>query len=159
MVSGYAESYTYTFTSTQFTANGTKTLNDVAWTLSGDGGYWGYDGTKGQQFGKGADPYTSMTLSTSDIKGTIESIKINTSGAKDIKGSCTVLVGGIQFGNEITLTNTATNYTLTGSASGTIVLSFTQTSSKAIYIMFTLTFVTQALYVGVFSFSKFSPFP
>lgn len=134
VVSGYAEKYTYTFTSTQFTANGAKTLNDVTWTLSGDGGYWGYDSTKGQQFGKSADPYKSMTLSTSDIKGTIESIIINTSGAKDIKGSCTVLVDGIQFGNEITLTNTATNYTLTDSASGTIVLSFTQTSSKAIYI-------------------------
>ena len=134
VVSGYAEEYTYTFTSKQFTANETKTLGSVDWVLAGSGGYWGYDGTKGQQFGSGNAPYKSMTLSTSGIKGTIESIKINTSGAKDIKGSCIVTVGGNQFGDKITLTNTATDYTLTGSASGDIVLSYTQTSSKAIYI-------------------------
>ena len=134
MVNGYADEYSYTFTAKQFTADGTKTLDNVDWTLSGDGNYWGYDGTKGHQFGSGSDPYKSMTLSTSDIKGTITEIKLNTSGAKSIAGSCTVSIGGKQFGNKISLTTTATEYTLEGSASGEIVLSYTQTSSKAIYI-------------------------
>lgn len=134
VVSGYADKYSYTFTAKQFTADGTKTLDNVDWTLSGDGNYWGYDGTKGQQFGSGSDPYKSLTFSTSDIKGTITEIKLNTSGAKSIAGSCTVSVGGKQFGDKITLTATATEYTLEGSASGEIVLSYTQTSSKAIYI-------------------------
>ena len=129
-----AEEYAYTFSAKQFTANGTKMLNNVNWTLSGDGGYWGYDGTKGQQFGSGNAPYKSLTLSTSDIKGEITKIVINTSGASSIAGSCAVTVGGAQFGSAITLTKTATSYTLTGSASGDIVLSYTQTSSKAIYI-------------------------
>lgn len=38
-----AETYSYTFTEKTFTANGTKKLNGVNWTISGDGGYWGYD--------------------------------------------------------------------------------------------------------------------
>ena len=129
-----AAEYSYTFKSKQFSANGTKTLNNVDWTLGGDGSYWGYDGTKGQQFGSGSAPYKSLTLSTSGIEGTISKIVINTSGATSIAGSCTVTVGGTQFGNKITLTKTATNYTLEGNASGNIVLSYTQTSSKAIYI-------------------------
>ena len=66
-----AEEYSYTFTAKQFSANGTKTLGEVDWTLEGNGNYWGYDGTKGQQFGSGNAPYKSLTLSTSDIKGTI----------------------------------------------------------------------------------------
>ena len=129
-----AAEYSYTFTSKLFTANGTKTLNNVDWTLDGNGSYWGYDGTKGQQFGSSNAPYKSLTLSTSGIEGTISKIVINTSGASSIAGSCTVTVGGTQFGKKITLTKTATNYTLEGNASGNIVLSYTQTSSKAIYI-------------------------
>ena len=129
-----AEEYSYTFTSKQFSANGTKTLNSVNWTLAGNGSFWGYDATKGQQFGSGNAPYKSLTLSTSGIEGTISKIVINTSGASSIAGSCTVTVGGTQFGDKITLTKTATDYTFTGNASGNIVLSYTQTSSKAIYI-------------------------
>ena len=42
-----AEEYSYTFTKTQFSANGTKDLGGVNWTLAGDGGgYWGYDAKK-----------------------------------------------------------------------------------------------------------------
>jgi hypothetical protein len=131
---GYAEEYSYTFTSKQFSANGTKTLNGVEWTLSGDGGYWGIDGTKGQQFGSGSKPYKTMTLSTSDIEGTITKIVINTSGASDIKGTFKIKVGNTEIGTK-TLTKTATSYTFDDvNASGEILLSYTQTSSKAIYI-------------------------
>ncbi len=129
-----AEEYSYTFSATQFTANGTKTLGNVDWTLAGDGGYWGYNGTKGQQFGSSGKPYKSMTFSTSGISGTITKIVVNTSGASDISATAKVTVGGTDFGNGITLTTTATNYTLNGEASGDVVISYTQTSSKAIYI-------------------------
>lgn len=130
----HAEEYTYTFTATEFSANGTKTLNGVDWTLAGDGGYWGYNGTKGQQFGSGNNPYKSLTLSTSGIKGTITKIVVNTSGASSIEANLAVSVGGTQFGNTISLTTTATEYTFQGSASGEILFSYTQTTSKAIYI-------------------------
>ena len=126
--------YTYTFTSKQFTANGTTTLNNVSWTLAGNGGYWGYDGTKGQQLGSGSAPYKTLTLSTDGITGKIKSITINTSGASSINGSFTVTVGGNRYGESTKLTTTATAYTFTGESSGEIVFSFTQTSSKALYI-------------------------
>ena len=129
-----AEEYTYTFSAQQFTANGTKTLGNVDWTLAGDGGYWGYNGTKGQQFGSGNKPYKTLTLSTSGISGTITEIVVNTSGASSINASFTVSVGGIQYGSSTKLTTSATDYTFTGTASGDIALSYTQTSSKAIYI-------------------------
>ena len=129
-----AETYSYTFTKTTFTANGTKDLNGVNWTISGEGGHWGYDSNKGQQFGSSNNPYKTLTMSTTDIQGTITEIKINTSGAKSINATMKATVGGQQFGSNVTLTTTATTYTLTGSASGPIAFTYTQTSSKAIYI-------------------------
>jgi len=128
--------YSYTFTSKVFDANNqTKTLNDVDWSFAGTGGeYFGYDATKGQQFGSGSKPFSAFTLSTSDISGTITEIKINTSGANSIAGTLNVTVGGNAFGDSYTLTNAATEVTFTGSASGDISFNYAQTSSKAIYI-------------------------
>ena len=132
---GYAEEYSYKFTSKQFSANGTKKLGNVDWTLSGSGGnYWGYDATKGQQFGKADAPYKSMSLSTSGIEGTITKIVINTSGASSVNASFAVSVGGTQYGTSTKLTATNTAYTFTGSASGKVEFKYTQTSSKALYI-------------------------
>ena len=129
----WGETYSYTFTAKQFSANGSKTLNSVSWTLAGNGNYWGYEETKGQQFGSGSAPYKTLTLSTSGISGTITKIIINTSGAKDVNASFTVSVGGTQWGNS-TITNAAEAYTFTGSNSGEIKFLYTQTSSKALYI-------------------------
>ena len=130
--------YTYTFTSTQFTANGTKTLSGLAWTISGNGGYWGYDGTKGQQFGSGNKPYKELSVSTSAYSGGVQKIVINTSGASSISAKLTVTVGGVAYGSQVSLTSTATSYTFNapaaGMQAGDIVLKYTQTSSKAIYI-------------------------
>ena len=136
IVAVYAETYSFTFEGKQFSDNGTVSLNDVDWTLAGDGGYWGFDSNygKGQQFGSSSKPYTAMTLSTNGIYGTITEIKINTSGASSIVGTLDVTVGGNAFGSQIALTKTATDYTLTGEAKGEIVFSYAQTSSKAIYI-------------------------
>ena len=130
----FAEEYSYTFTSKQFSANGTKTLNGVDWTLAGDGGFWGIDATKGHQFGSGNNPYKAMTLSTSGIEGTISKIVINTSGASSTNAKLRVQVGGANFGSQVSLTSSAKAYTLEGSASGAISFNYTQTSSKAIYI-------------------------
>ncbi len=134
LIASNAEEYTHIFTSKTFTANGTMSLSNVDWTLAGDGGYWGYDATKGQQFGSGSNPYKSLTLSTSDIEGKITEIVINTSGASSVNANFTVSVGGVQYGEATKLTKTATSYTFEGSASGDIVFSYTQTSSKALYI-------------------------
>lgn len=131
----FANIYSYTFTSTQFKSDGTVELGGVEWTLSGTGGdYWGYELARGQQFGSGSYPYTSMSLSTSGIEGVITQIILNTSGASDTNARLQVKVDGTDFGEQISLTKTATEYTLTGSASGTISFNYSQTSKKAIYI-------------------------
>ena len=133
------DGYSYTFTAKVFDANNqTKTLNEVDWafagTLGGSSAFFGYDGTKGQQFGSGSNPFSSFTLSTSDIDGTITEIIVNTSGASSIAGTLNVTVGGNAFGDEYTLTKDATDVTFTGSASGEIVFNYAQSSSKAFYI-------------------------
>ena len=136
--SGLTEkNYSYQFTAKQFTANGTKALGDVNWTLAGDGGYWGYDSQngRGQQLGSGSKPYKSLTL-TSDSFSNVTKIVINTSGASSINASFTVSVGGQQIGSSTKLTTTSTEYTfdIPNGATGPIVITYTQSSSKAIYI-------------------------
>ena len=129
------ETYSYTFTSKQYSGNATVNLNGINWTLSGDTStYYGYDGTKGQQFGSGSSPCKSLTLTSNNLSN-IKSIKINTSGASSINGKMVVSIGGTQVGQTISLTSTATEYTFNNiNKSGVIEIAYTQTSSKALYI-------------------------
>ena len=128
------KTYSYTFTSKQYTSNAAKTLNSVSWTLAGCGNYYGYDATKGQQFGSSGAPSKNMTLTSGTKFDKVTKIVINTSGATSISGSVTVSVGGTVV-KTITLTKTATEYTIdVNELSGAVVLSYTQTSSKAIYL-------------------------
>lgn len=136
-ISAHAEvTYSYEFEEAMFSANETVALGEVEWTLDGDGGYWGYDNNsgKGQQLGSGGKPYKSMTLSTTGIEGKVSSITVNTSGASSTNATLTVSVGGTQFGDAVSLTNSVADYTFTGSGEGEIILSYSQTSAKAIYI-------------------------
>ena len=140
---GVAGTYTHTFAQDDLGANGSPsaevTLNGVKWNFSMvDSGskYLGWDSNetaKGVQIGKSKDAATEVVLSTTGIAGTVKSIKVNTSGASGTDAKLNVTVGGAAFGSEVVLTTTATDYTLTGSASGEIVLKWTCTA-KAIYI-------------------------
>ena len=138
-----ANPYTYTFEAKTFEEEGTLTLANAEWTLATDAGYFGYDGTKGQQIGSGSKPASTLTLTTADIPGTITKVVVNTCGASGIDATFSVSVGetAFQYAGEATetttsapLTNTATEYAFTGSASGAITLSWTNSSSKAIYV-------------------------
>jgi pectin methylesterase-like acyl-CoA thioesterase len=142
-----ANPYTYTFENKVFDAKQqTKKLAGVNWTLDmtaeGDS-YFGYDGTKGQQFGKAADPATALTLSTSEIPGTITKVKVNASGASGIDATMGVTVGDAIFqlaGDATTVTTTATltkdatEYEFTGSSAGNIDITINNSSLKAVYI-------------------------
>ena len=140
---GVAGTYTHIFAQDDLGANGSPsaevTLNGVKWNFSMvDSGskYLGWDSNetaKGVQIGKSKDAATEVVLSTTGIAGTVKSIKVNTSGASGTDAKLNVTVGGAAFGSEVVLTTTATDYTLTGSASGEIVLKWTCTA-KAIYI-------------------------
>lgn len=132
----YADTYSHTITAKTWSAYGIQTLSGVDWNATATGGaYWGYDATKGQQFGSASSPANPLSLTTSGISGTISSIKVTTSGASSIIGTVTVNVGGISYSPaSITLTATSTDYTFTGSNSGNIMINWAQTSSKALYL-------------------------
>ena len=127
--------YSYTFEAKQFRGNETVALGDVEWTTSGDGEYWGYNSTKGQQFGKEVAPYTTLNLE-STIFTNVSEIVINASGASGIGGTLSIYVGDVQVGEVITLTATATAYTveLDSALTGEITFVFSQSSSKAFYV-------------------------
>ena len=134
-VSVQAENYEFTFEKKEFTENETKELDGISWTLDGEGGKPSvYNSEKGQQFGKAAEPYTLLTLSTSDFNGTIKKIRLTTLGAKDTDCTVTVTVGGTQLGETFALTNDVTEYEFKGAAIGEVKITYTQTSKKAIYI-------------------------
>lgn len=136
VVSEEPTSYSYTFTQAAFSGNGEAVLGGLVWTLAGNGGYWGYDETKGQQFGSKNNPYKTMTLTSGDVNK-VTKIVVNTSGASGTTAKLTVTVGGVQLGSVASLTTTATDYTFisTEPLSGPAVLSYAHTSDgKAIYI-------------------------
>ena len=115
--------------------NSTATLSGLKWTLNSNSTYIGTDSAgRGVQFGKAADPNSTMTLKSETIQN-VKKIVINTSGASDIKGTLTVSVGDTVV-KTITLTKDATDYTieLDAAMTGEILFTYTQTSSKAIYI-------------------------
>ena len=129
--------YSYTFTEKVFSANGQQNLNNINWTLSGDGGYCGYD-AQGHQFGSKKKPYKTLILSTTDFNSkNIISIKINTSGASDISASFNLKINGNVIDTTKKLTTSATDFSFNNInvlCSTGISFEYTQTSSKAIYI-------------------------
>ena len=147
--SSWADSNTSTV-STKFDAAGDVTskftqtgdFKNVAWNLGvtwKDNASWqNLDGTKGAQIGSGSHPANGIVLTGSNIPGTITSVVVNTSGASSVNATVAVTVGGTEFtcgGNATaSLTSSAANYTFTGSGSGDIVITWTNSSSKAIYI-------------------------
>ena len=128
--------YNHTLSKNDFSSNNsTATLSGLKWTLNSNSTYIGTDSAgRGVQFGKAAAPNSTMTLKSETIQK-VKKIVINTSGATDIKGTLTVSVGDTVV-KTITLTNAATDYTieLDAAITGEISFTYTQTSSKAIYI-------------------------
>ena len=130
------ENYDYTFESKQFSAAGSVDLGGHSWTQAGTGnGYWGYEAARGQQFGSGSNPYSTLTLTSSDFSGTINSVTVYTSGGSSVAATVQVSVGGTAYGSAASITTSNTAYTFDlGGKTGNIVISWTQTSSKALYV-------------------------
>ena len=127
-------------TSKTWSEAGSQTLNGKSWTMSGvdDGeGYMGWDNTKGQQFGSGKHPYTSITLTSTAFEGTVSKVEVTTSGASGVVATVSVSVGDTAFrcnGNaSVSISSDSTKYTFTGKGSGTITISWANSSEKAIY--------------------------
>ena len=118
-----------------------QTWNGVSWTptiswASSDPGILNVDSTKGQQIGSGSYPARTITLTTSGITGTIKSITVNASVAKDGDTTIATKVNNVAFGGEAqSLSVDPDNYLFEGSASGSIQIILSQpTTSKGIYI-------------------------
>lgn len=130
--------YSYTFTAKAISANGTTKLGDASWTIAGDGGYWGFDSNygKGQQFGSSGKPYKTLTLSTDYFNDkNITNVTINTSGASSINATMNVTINGASIGSQ-KITATATSYSFSVDKKfGELAFNYTQTSSKAIYVL------------------------
>ena len=152
----YADTYSYSFDNKMFSAAGEVALGDITWKLDTDAGYFGYDSNndKGQQIGSSSSSATYAVLSTSGISGTITSIKVNTSGASDIKATLDVTVGGKAFGSQYTLTKEKYDAEFTGSGEGEIKLSYANNSKKALYIRsIEVTYSTGGVVVNAPTFS------
>ncbi|WP_418551642.1 chitobiase/beta-hexosaminidase C-terminal domain-containing protein [Prevotella sp.] len=127
--------YSYELKQKTWYNDGSLELAGINWSLDAPGaGYWGYDGTKGQQIGSGGNPATSINLSTEDFKGTIKSVVIETSGASKINATIQVKVGNVGYGDETKITKTNTPYKFDGQSSGKVEVIWTNTSDAAIYL-------------------------
>ena len=140
------KSYSYTFTNSVFSESpSSKVLDGMTWTVSGDGGYFGYEAARGQQFGSSSKPFKSLKLGLSyekycnnaTAKG-VNSVKISTSGASSVSASFVVKVGDVQIGESTSITTTNTEYTFTTKngelLAGDVTIEYTQTTSKALYV-------------------------
>ncbi|MBQ8773206.1 MAG: chitobiase/beta-hexosaminidase C-terminal domain-containing protein [Muribaculaceae bacterium] len=125
-------------TGTVWTDWGDADLNGVTWNASGEfqtDPYFGHDAnnSKGTQFGSSKKPAKTVTIKTGEIPGIITSVKVNTCGASSVVADLAVTVGGVQYGEKVALTQTATDYTFEGTASGEIALNYT-VEQKAVYL-------------------------
>lgn len=89
---------------------------------------------RGTQFGTKSSTNCSLSLSTSDIVGTIQSIVVNTATASGCTVNLSVSVGGKEVGKK-TLTGKSADYTFTPTitTSGEIVLSWS-TAKGSVYL-------------------------
>ena len=115
------------------------TSGGVTWSgTTSNGIYLSNSDAKGVQIGskKNNGP---LTLTTSDISGTIQSVVVNTSSNNNGNVSLTVSVGGKSVGTQ-NATSTPTDYTFTANASGEVKLSWT--TDNAIYLKsITITYI------------------
>lgn len=132
----WGDTWTYTFAVGDFTTTaGTKTFKNVSWSYTAPT-YVGLDTSssdRGFQIGSKKNPTKSFSLTTSGFSGTITKVTVNASIASSGTAKLSVSVGGTSYLSNQALTTTATDYSATGSASGEIVISFSNTA-KAFYI-------------------------
>ena len=136
-------SYSYTFTSQVYSSASAKVLNGVTWdpetTLLKSSGtkYYGYESTRGHQFGSASNPFKEVIIKTTDnILDGVTSVSIYASGASGTDAQVTAYVGGEKIGTTKSLTSSNKLYTFTSSTGmrGNIKFRITQTTSTAIYI-------------------------
>lgn len=136
--------FAYEFTEQVFTDEnsvlefgGVKWNLSVTWKTEGSTSYY-FDSNngRGQQIGSGSKPATSFTLTTESAVNGIKSLELNASGASGTNATVTVTVGGVQLGQTVSLTSSATVYRFTSETAlnGAVEIAYSQTTSKAFYV-------------------------
>ena len=127
--------YTYKFTGVVFESNGTQNLGGVNWTLDGNGGYWGFEGTRGHQFGSKNKPYEYLTLTSEAING-IKEIRIEIVGASGFAGNIFAYVGGVQVDQPNDVDDTVKTFIFDSATAlnGEIEIEILASTARAIYI-------------------------
>ena len=120
------------------------TESTLTWTTSytwkNDAAYLGWNADKGVQIGSGGNPVQTAAFTTTGFTGSITKIVVNASTAISANATLGVTVGGNALTcndstDPVALSTTATNYTFTGNATGTVVVTISQPStSKALYL-------------------------
>ena len=136
-------SYSYTISQKVWSSATAQTLNGVKWdpetTLMNSSGtkYYGYDSTKGQQFGSASNPFEEVIIKTTDnILDGVTKVTIQASGAAGTDATISAYVGTSKIGTTKSLTSSNATYTFTSSAGlrGNVKFVIKQTSEKAIYV-------------------------
>lgn len=133
------ETYSYTFKSGDLkeTTPKTYTFDKVEWNVSGKIAYIGWDANdsnRGIQLASKRRNDTDATFSTTNIPGTITSVKVNSSVGSSGKAEISVKVGGTSWGTQTNTTTTATSFDFTGTGNGEISIELKNQAAKALYI-------------------------
>ncbi|MGM9872070.1 MAG: Ig domain-containing protein [Muribaculaceae bacterium] len=126
-------------TFSQTTSEGITWTFNVTWKTSAPTSALGVDSSKGYQIGSKTYPATSVVVTSSGLStANITSITVNTSGASSINATLGATVNGVTYQYNGTdtypLTSTATDIKFEGSEAGEVTLTYSNTSTRAIYI-------------------------
>ena len=136
--------WTHTFASGELNSS-PATLSGKTWTYTATWesmASFGFDSNKGIKIGSGTYPCQAFTLLSSDFTGTITKIIVNSSIPTGGNAKFKVYVNNVQWGAETSPSTSAADYTFTGSGSGQIKISYTNTAYKEFYIK-SLTVITE----------------
>lgn len=110
--------YSYVFEASIFDNSGeTKDLGGIKWTLqlTGQGNVSAFDDNKGEHFGTGSKPCSSVSLRSelfyANDAAALKTIVVNASGANDTKALLSVKVGDTPIGTAQELTSSPVDYT------------------------------------------------
>lgn len=110
--------YSYVFEASIFDNSGeTKDLGGIKWTLqlTGQGNVSAFDDNKGEHFGTGSKPCSSVSLRSelfyANEAAALKTIVVNASGAGDTKALLSVKVGDTVIGTAQEITGAPTDYT------------------------------------------------
>lgn len=133
------ETYSYTFKSGDLeeTTPKTYTFNKVEWNVSGKIAFTStstWTEAKGIQLASKNNNDTDVTFSTTNIPGTITSVKVNSCVGSKGKAEISVKVGGTSWGTQTNTTTTSKSFDFTGAGNGEISIELKNQAAKALYI-------------------------